>query len=93
MKNRIRSLNIFLLSDDQHAQILTPSFALSGSAVPPTYSTMTPEELDAFLSEMEPDIKSADRDLREIDVLEKRGILGAGKLSGAIHSLFGHSMR
>ena len=47
---------------------------------------MTPEELDAFLSEMEPDIKAADRDVREIDVLEKRGVLGAGKLSGAFQT-------
>lgn len=43
---------------------------------------MTSEELDAFLSEMEPEIRAADRDLREIDILEKRGILGAGKLAG-----------
>ena len=45
---------------------------------------MTPEELDAFLSEMEPDIKAADRDLREIEILEKRGVLGAGRLSGML---------
>lgn len=43
---------------------------------------MSPEEFDAFLAEMEPDIRAADRDLREIEILEKRGILGAGKLAG-----------
>lgn len=44
---------------------------------------MSSEELDALLAEMEPEIRSADRDLREIDVLDKRGILGAGKLAGS----------
>lgn len=43
---------------------------------------MSAEEFDALLSEMQLDIKNADRDLREIDSLEKRGVLGAGKLSG-----------
>ena len=43
---------------------------------------MTSEELDAFLSEMESEIRAADRDLREIEILEKRGVLGAGKLAG-----------
>ena len=43
---------------------------------------MGSEEFDALLTEMEPEIRSADRDLREIDVLEKRGVLGAGKLAG-----------
>lgn len=41
---------------------------------------MSSTELDAFLSEMESDIRAADRDLREIDTLEKRGVTGAGKL-------------
>ena len=68
--------------DDQHAQILTPAFALSGSSMPPSYSHMSSEEFDALLTEMEPEIRSADRDLREIDVLEKRGVLGAGRLAG-----------
>ena len=49
---------------------------------PPTYENMTPEELEAFLAEMEPDIRSADRDMREIEMLEKRGVTGAGKLTG-----------
>jgi hypothetical protein len=43
---------------------------------------MTPEELEAFLAEMEPDIRSADRDMREIEMLEKKGVTGAGKLTG-----------
>ncbi|KAI5114785.1 hypothetical protein M0805_001809, partial [Coniferiporia weirii] len=61
--------------------ILTPAFALSGVSTPPSYSSMSSAELDAFLAEMEPEIRAADRDLREIDILEKRGVLGAGKLA------------
>jgi len=75
------------ISDDQYCEFLTPSFALSGTAIsddehPPTLSSMSSSELDALLSEMEKDIRSADRDLREIDALEKRGVAGAGKLAG-----------
>lgn len=69
--------------DDQHSHLLTPSFALSGILQdPPAYEKMTPEEIFAFLTEMEPDIRAADRDMLEIDTLEKKGILGAGKLPG-----------
>ncbi len=68
--------------DEQHAHLLTPSFALSGSLPTdvPTYDNMTPAELEAFLAEMEPDIRAADRDLREIEILEKKDVTGAGKL-------------
>lgn len=44
---------------------------------------MSPAELDAFLTEMEPDIRAADRDMREIELLEKKGVTGAGKLAGS----------
>lgn len=33
--------------------------------------------------EMEPDIRAADRDMREIEALEKKGVTGAGKLAGS----------
>lgn len=46
---------------------------------------MSSDELDAFLSEMEPDIRAADRDMREIELLEQKGVLSAGKLAGKIH--------
>jgi len=73
------------LLDDQNSHLLTPSFALSGILPdPPTYDNMSPEEVDAFLAEMEPDIRAADRDMLEIDALEKKGITGAGKLPGTI---------
>lgn len=62
--------------------MLTPAFALSGTLPinPPTYENMSPSELDAFLTEMESDIRAAERDLREISTLEGKGVTGAGKL-------------
>lgn len=71
--------------DDQHAQLLTPAFALSGTlhGPAPTYENMSTDELEAFLLEMEPDIRAADRDMREIELLEQKGVLSAGKLAGA----------
>jgi len=75
-------LKRFMDHYDQHAHLLTPAFALSGAASsqPPSYENMSPDELEAFLTEMEPDIRAADRDMREIEVLEKKGVTGAGKL-------------
>ncbi|KAF8966253.1 hypothetical protein BDZ97DRAFT_1903805 [Flammula alnicola] len=75
-------LKRFMDNYDQNAHLLTPSFALSGILPdPPTYDKMTPEEINAFLAEMEPDIRAADRDMLEIDALEKKGVTGAGKLA------------
>lgn len=54
---------------------------------PPTYDKMTTEEINAFLNEMEPDIRAADRDLLEIAALEKKDVLGAGKLPGESFAL------
>ena len=42
---------------------------------------MSPSELEAFLAEMESDIRAAERDLREISALESKGVTGAGKLA------------
>ena len=68
---------------------MTPSFALSGILPdPPAFENMTPEEINALLGEMEPDIRAADRDLTEIDTLEKKGVLGAGHLPGNIFCFF-----
>ena len=49
----------------------------------PTYDNMSAEELEALLSDMEPDVRAADRDMREIELLEQKGVLSAGKLAGA----------
>lgn len=43
---------------------------------------MSADELEALLSEMEPDMRAADRDMREIELLEQKGVLSAGKLAG-----------
>lgn len=48
----------------------------------PSYEDMTSSELEAFLAEMESDIRAADRDMREIEMLEKKGVTRAGKLPG-----------
>jgi hypothetical protein len=42
---------------------------------------MSPAELAALATELEPDIRAADNDLREIDALQQKGVTGAGKLS------------
>ena len=60
-----------------------PSFVLSDTVMdPPTYDKMSAEELDAYLTEMEPEIRTADRDMLEVEALEKRGVTGAGRLLG-----------
>ena len=69
--------------DDHNAPLLMPSFVLSETVPdPPTYDKMSAEELDAYLTEMEPEIRSADRDMLEVETLEKRGVTGAGRLPG-----------
>ncbi|KAA1469119.1 hypothetical protein DENSPDRAFT_857717 [Dentipellis sp. KUC8613] len=75
-------LRRFIDHYEQHAELLTPAFALSGTlpTTPPVYQNMSPSELEAFLAELEPDIRAADRDMREIDMLEKKGVTAAGKL-------------
>jgi len=76
-------LKKFMHQYDQHAQLLTPAFALSGTmqGPAPTYDNMAAEELEALLSDMEPDVRAADRDMREIELLEQKGVLSAGKLA------------
>ncbi|PFH50264.1 hypothetical protein AMATHDRAFT_123746, partial [Amanita thiersii Skay4041] len=83
-------LKRFMALYDQHANLLTPASALTGMLAdsrlslphdtPPEYANLTPEEFDALLIEMEPDIRAADRDMREIEMLEKKGVIGAGRL-------------
>jgi hypothetical protein len=80
---------IFLDIDDQHAPLLTPSFVLSDTVLdPPTYDNMSAEELDAYLTEMEPELRSADREMLEVEALEERGVTGAGRLLGMPDLLF-----
>ncbi|KAI0785188.1 hypothetical protein C8Q75DRAFT_723130 [Abortiporus biennis] len=76
-------LRRFTENYEQHAHLLTPSFALSGTipTAAPAYENMNGSELEAFIAEMETDIRGADRDLREIEMLEKKNVTGAGKLA------------
>ncbi|EMD38823.1 hypothetical protein CERSUDRAFT_151496 [Gelatoporia subvermispora B] len=76
-------LRKFMEHYDQHENLLTPAFALSGTipTAPPAYENMSPSELEALLTEMEPDIRAADRDLRDIHALDSKGVTGAGKLA------------
>ncbi|KAG1746558.1 uncharacterized protein EDB91DRAFT_1117610 [Suillus paluster] len=73
----------FMSKYDLHAHLLTAAFALSGvlPGPAPTYENMSPEELEALLVEMEPEIRAADRDMREIEMLEQKGVTAAGKLA------------
>ena len=85
-------LNYQRRADDPHTHLLTPTSALSGiladsrqgplQGAAPEYANMSPEEFEALLQEMEPDIRAADRDMREIELLERKGVTGAGKLAG-----------
>ncbi|KAG2132763.1 hypothetical protein DEU56DRAFT_889108 [Suillus clintonianus] len=77
------SLQRFMSKYDLHAHLLTAAFALSGvlPGPAPTYENMSPEELEALLVEMEPEIRAADRDMREIEMLEHKGVTAAGKLA------------
>jgi hypothetical protein len=82
------------IPDEQHAQYLTPAFALSGTLpaiTPPEYKDMSPTELAALAAELEPDIRAADNEMREIDYLQRKGITGAGTLSGAFRGCHFHA--
>ncbi|KAL4065863.1 hypothetical protein V8B97DRAFT_1914439 [Scleroderma yunnanense] len=78
-------LKKFMSQYDHYDHLLTPAFAYSGTSspalTPSNDQNISPEELEALLAEMEPDIRAADRDMREIELLVQKGILGAGKLT------------
>ncbi|KAI9450547.1 hypothetical protein F5148DRAFT_1336490 [Russula earlei] len=78
-------LRRFIGHYEHHAQYLTPAFALSGTLPtmqPPEYKDMSHAELAALAAELEPDIRAADQDMREIHILQQKGMTGAGTLSG-----------
>ena len=52
------------------------------SSLLPLYENLSPEELEAYLAEMESDVRAADRDMLEIETLVRRGVTGAGRLGG-----------
>ncbi|KAI6164616.1 hypothetical protein EDD17DRAFT_1561535 [Pisolithus thermaeus] len=66
------SLKRFMNQYDRHAHLLTPTFTYSGTS---SGSNIT------IRKHMEPDIRAADRDMREIELLVQKDVLSAGKLS------------
>ena len=68
-------------TDDQYSHLLTLSGIIPNGM--PSYESMTPSELETFLQEMEPDIRAADRDMREIEALDQKGVATVGKLTSA----------
>ena len=77
-----------ILDDSSNSRYLTPAFGLTDPFIEQGLfeqnitSMMSPSEFEAYLKDIEPEIKQADRDLREIDALEKRGVSAAGNLGG-----------
>ena len=71
-------------SDNKYAHLLTPAAATSptGSTEPPTYDALSSRELEVLVLELEQDIRAADRDLKEIDDLDSKGVTAAGKPQG-----------
>lgn len=70
------------IADELNKALLVPqlpSGAQSGN-------DLTPSAKAALILDAEHDIRNLDRELREIDTLEKRGIAGAGKLQGMLLS-------
>lgn len=74
-------LTVFTRTDDQYAHLLTLSGIIPNAL--PSYENMTPSEFETFLQEMEPDIRAADRDMREIEALDQKGVAAVGKLTSA----------
>jgi len=42
---------------------------------------MSQEEVEALLVDMGPEIRATDSDMREIEILEQKGVTAAGKLA------------
>ncbi|KAF8916314.1 hypothetical protein CPB85DRAFT_1374736 [Mucidula mucida] len=75
-------LKRFMSQYDKHAHLLTPSFALAGLLPDsPVHHNLSHEALDALITEMENDIRAADRDMQEVEALQKKGVTGAGNLA------------
>jgi len=72
-----------LFLDDLHTHLLTASFTLPGvlPGPAPEYKNVSPEKGAALLVEKEPEIRAADRDMGEIEILEQEDIAAVGKLA------------
>jgi len=80
LNRSIHTVNL-TCTDDQYAHLLTLSGIIPNAL--PSYEDMTPSEFETFLQEMEPDIRAADRDMREIEALDQKGVAAVGKLTSA----------
>lgn len=79
--------------ESSNAKYLTPQFALNditsqpGTQAMDIGSLMSPSEFAVYIKDLAPDIRQAERDLREIDALEKRGVSAAGVLGSESYCL------
>jgi len=67
-------------SDDLNKALLVPQLPTSTQAG----NGLTPSAKAALILDSENDLRDLDRQLREIETLDKRGIAGAGKLQGTV---------
>ncbi|KAE9387509.1 hypothetical protein BT96DRAFT_837520 [Gymnopus androsaceus JB14] len=73
------TLKRFIAHYDQYERYLTPAFSL-GLLEEPSYENLSSFDLAAYLHDMEPEIRSADTDMQEIEALLRKGAAEAGKL-------------
>ena len=85
-----KHLTVSTRTDDQYAHLLTLSGIIPNAL--PSYENMTPSEFETFLQEMEPDIRAADRDMREIEALDQKGVAAVGKLTSVCSPLPFHPL-
>lgn len=67
-------------TDDLNKALLVPHLPTSSQAG----SDLTPSAKAALILDSESDLRNLDRELREIETLDKRGTAGAGKLQGIL---------
>jgi hypothetical protein len=65
-------------TDDLNKALLVPHLPTS----PQAGSDLSPSAKAALILDSENDLRNLDRELREIETLDKRGTAGAGKLQG-----------
>ncbi|THV02457.1 hypothetical protein K435DRAFT_775463 [Dendrothele bispora CBS 962.96] len=82
--DRNDGLKRFMGHYDQHAHFLSPAFALGLVPDAPSYENMSSAEFEVYLREMSEEIRAADKDMQEIEALDKKGVTGAGKLADHI---------
>ncbi|KIK61757.1 hypothetical protein GYMLUDRAFT_58804 [Collybiopsis luxurians FD-317 M1] len=73
------TLRRFINHYELYERFLTPAFAL-GLLEEPAYETMSSADLVTYLRDMEPEIRSADSGMQEIEALLRKGAAEAGKL-------------